>query len=411
MKPKDLRRHTLISLPILLLILLTQTRFAHASFFHQQEAIYLDYAATAPIDPKVLHAMRPYLSKKHYMGNPSSNSHEYGQLAKHAVENARTQVAELIHATPSQIIFTSGATESNNTAIKGVASFLKQKGNHIITSSIEHMSVLESCRYLETQGYQVTYIAPKKNGIIDPKDIEKNIQPDTILISVMHVNNETGAIQPIEQIGTLAKENGILFHVDAAQSPGKIPVNVDLLKADLLSLSAHKLYGPKGIGALYIRDPSNTLVPLIHGGHQEQGLRSGTLATHQIVGMGQAYQLATSQQPKDYKHHLKLKKRLWSALKKIPGIQLNSPFDKTVPNILNVSFTNDLENPIILPEQKLAVSSTSACCSDNLTPSYVLTEMGLSTDIAYHSVRLSFGRFTTKKDIDKTIAILKKQFG
>lgn len=369
--------------------------------------IYLDYSATTPVDPRVAQVMIPWIT--HHFGNPASRSHMYGWQAEEAVEQARQDVANLIGADPREIVWTSGATESNNLAIKGVAEFYKDKGKHIITVKTEHKAVLDACRDLEKHGYEVTYLNVQSNGLLDLNLLKDTIRPDTVLVSVMMVNNEIGVIQDIQSIGELCRAKGVFLHVDAAQATGKVTIDLQTLPVDLMSLCAHKTYGPKGIGALYVRrKPRIRLEAMIHGGGHERGMRSGTLAPHQIVGMGAAFQIAFQDLQKDAEHALKLRNRLWNALKDMPAVYLNGDDTQRVPHNLNVSF-NYIEGESLMMSMKgIAVSSGSACTSASLEPSYVLKSLGLSDELAHSSIRFSIGRFTTEHDIDQTIVLVKK---
>jgi cysteine desulfurase len=369
--------------------------------------IYLDYAATTPVEKTVLKKMMHYFTIDGIFGNPASRSHKFGWNAEEIVDISRNQIAELIGADSREIVFTSGATESNNLAIKGVAFFYKYKGKHIITSKTEHKSVLDTCRYLETQGFSVTYLTPKNNGIIDVNDLKKNITKDTILISIMHVNNEIGIIQDIEIISKMCKIHGILFHVDATQSVGKIPINLKALSIDLMSFSAHKVYGPKGIGGLYVRrKPRVRLLPSIHGGGHERGMRSGTLPVHQIVGMGEAFVLAKRKMHNDFIRFTKLRNLLWDGIKNIEEVYLNSDLKQGVPHILNVSFNYVEGESLIMSLKDLAIASGSACTSASLEPSYVLKALGIKDELAHSSIRFSIGRFTTEEEIQYTIQLV-----
>ncbi|WP_343128602.1 IscS subfamily cysteine desulfurase [Buchnera aphidicola (Kurisakia onigurumii)] len=372
--------------------------------------IYLDYAATTPTDPIVVKEMLKYLKiKNNKFGNASSRSHKFGWIAEECVENARQKIADFFHADYREITFTSGATESNNLAIKGCALFYKNRGKHIITTLIEHKSVLDSCRYLESLGFRITYLKPLKNGLIDLKEIEKKICSDTILISIMHVNNEIGIIQKINSISKICKNKKIFFHVDATQSIGKIKIDLRKIHIDLLSFSSHKIYGPKGIGGLYIkRKPRIRLVPQMHGGGHERGFRSGTLAVHQIMGMSKAFEICKKEMDNENKKIISLRKYFWKKLKNIEEIYLNSPFDLCVPNIINISFNYIEGESLIMALKDLAVSSGSACTSASLEPSYVLHALGIKDDLAHSSIRFSIGRFTQKKEIRYAIQLLHK---
>ncbi len=366
---------------------------------------YLDYAATTPVDPRVADRMLRFLTPEGDFGNAASGAHAFGRSARQAVEAARLQVAELIGARPTELVWTSGATESNNLAIKGAARHPGQTGRHVVTSSSEHKSVLDSCHALELEdGFEASYVSPEADGRLDLATLEAAIRADTFLVSVMQVNNETGVIQDLESIGGLTRERGILFHVDAAQSVGKLPVDVDRCRIDLMSLCAHKAYGPKGIGALYVRsEPKVRLSALMHGGGQEAGLRAGTLATHQIVGMGEAFALAGRERERDRDHIRLLRRRLWSGIEQL-GPQLNGGSQFTVPGILNVSFDSISGEDLLLELNDLALSTGSACSSADRRPSHVLRAMGFSDERADGAVRFSLGRFTTGQEIDDTVA-------
>ncbi|MBB6579841.1 cysteine desulfurase [Comamonas odontotermitis] len=369
--------------------------------------IYLDYGATTPVDPRVVEAMIPWLSEN--FGNPASRSHAWGWTAEEAVEKARKQVADLIHADPREIIWTSGATESDNLAIKGAAQFYKGKGKHLITVKTEHKAVLDTMRALEREGFEVTYLDVLENGLVDLEVFKAAIRPDTILVSVMFVNNETGVIQDIETIGDICREKGIIFHVDAAQATGKVEIDVTKLKIDLMSLASHKTYGPKGIGALYVRrKPRVRLEAQIHGGGHERGMRSGTLATHQIVGMGEAYRLAQEEMAKDYAHAKALQQRMIDGLKDIEQVFINGDLQHRVPHNLNISFNYVEGESLIMGIKGLAVSSGSACTSASLEPSYVLRALGRSDELAHSSLRMTFGRFTTEADIDYAVQSIRE---
>jgi len=369
--------------------------------------IYLDYGATTPVDPRVVEAMIPWLSEN--FGNPASRSHAWGWTAEEAVEKARKQVADLIHADPREIIWTSGATESDNLAIKGAAQFYKGKGKHLITVKTEHKAVLDTMRALEREGFEVTYLDVLENGLVDLDVFKAAIRPDTILVSVMFVNNETGVIQDIETIGDICREKGIIFHVDAAQATGKVEIDVTKLKIDLMSLASHKTYGPKGIGALYVRrKPRVRLEAQIHGGGHERGMRSGTLATHQIVGMGEAYRLAQEEMAKDYAHAKALQQRMIDGLKDIEQVFINGDLEHRVPHNLNISFNYVEGESLIMGIRGLAVSSGSACTSASLEPSYVLRALGRSDELAHSSLRMTFGRFTTEADIDYAVQSIRE---
>ena len=368
--------------------------------------IYLDYAATTPVDPRVVQVMVPYLYEQ--FGNPASRSHAYGWEAEADVEEARGHVAALIGADPREIVWTSGATESNNLAIKGAALFNKAKGRHLITLKTEHKAVLDTMRELEREGFEVTYLDVMGNGLLDLEVLKAALRPDTILVSVMHVNNEIGVIQDIAAIGALCRSRGILFHVDAAQASGKVVIDLSRLPVDLMSLSAHKTYGPKGIGALYVRrKPRVRIEALIHGGGHERGMRSGTLPTHQIVGMGEAYRLAKLHMASENERIRALRDRLLQRLSVIPEILINGDVAQRVPHNLNISFQFVEGESLLMGIKGVAVSSGSACTSASLEPSYVLRALGLSDEIAHSSIRFSVGRFTTEAEIDRAVAQVK----
>lgn len=365
--------------------------------------IYLDYMATTPVDPRVLEAMLPYLDNTALFGNPSS-SHEYGWRAADAVEAARAELAAVIKAHPEEIIWTSGATEANNLAIKGAAHFYQRKGKHIITSKTEHKAVLDSCAALEHQGFRVTYLTPQSNGLLNPQQIAEAIEPETILVSVMHVNNEIGVIQDIPAIGKMLQEKQILFHVDAAQSGGKLPINLQQWPVDLMSFSAHKIYGPKGIGALYVRrKPRVRLQAFIHGGAQELGLRAGTLAPHQIIGMARAFQIAEQEREQENTRIGELQQKLWRGIHDLGGVYLNGDAHQRLVMNLNVSFAGVEGEALLRGLKDLAVSNGSACNSATIEPSYVLRNLGVSEDLAHSAIRFSLGRFTTVTEIDYAI--------
>ena len=376
---------------------------------NKETPIYLDYASTTPIDKRVAEKMLEYMTTDGMYGNPASRSHSYGWDADEAVSMSRKHVADLINADPREIVWTSGATESDNLAIKGAAHFYKKKGKHVITIKTEHKAVLDACRQLEREGFEVTYMEPMPNGLIDIKQLESEIRDDTVLISIMHVNNEIGVIQDIESIGKLARSKKIIFHVDAAQSAGKIEIDLEKMNVDLMSFSAHKIYGPKGIGALYVRrKPRVRLEAQIHGGGHERGLRSGTLPTHQIVGMGEAFRIAKEEMEKDYEKISQLRNRLWNGLKDIEEVYLNGDFENRYPGIMNISFNYVEGESLIMATKDIAVSSGSACTSASLEPSFVLRAIGRSDELAHSSLRMSIGRFTTEKEIDATIETVKK---
>ncbi|WP_409365733.1 IscS subfamily cysteine desulfurase [Fluoribacter dumoffii] len=369
--------------------------------------IYFDYMATTPVDPLVVERMIRYLGPDGDFGNPSSTTHEFGRVAALAVEQARTQVAQSIHASAQDIVFTSGATEANNLAIIGAAHFYQNKGKHLVTMSTEHKAVLDSFNRLEKDGFTVTYLRPEPNGLLNLERLVEVLRPDTILVSIMHVNNEIGVIQDIGAIGTLLRDKGIIFHVDAAQSAGKLLIDLTQLSVDLMSFSAHKNYGPKGIGALYVRHkPRIRLQPQSFGGGHEGGLRSGTLATHQIVGMGEAFALAESVREVEQSRLLKYRQYLWDGIKHLPGIQLNGDKQKRIAGNLNISFAGLDGDSLLLALNELAVSSTSACSSASIQPSYVLREIGLSDELAQNSIRLSIGRFTKEEEVEHAIKVI-----
>jgi cysteine desulfurase len=366
--------------------------------------IYLDYSATTPMDERVVEKMVKYMGRDGIFGNPASRSHGYGWDAEAAVEEARAQVADLVGAQPKEIIFTSGATESDNLAIKGVAHFNKKRGQHIVTCKTEHKAVLDSCRQLEREGYEVTYLTPKPNGLIDIADFEAALRDDTTLVSIMHVNNETGVIQDIEAIGNVCRARKIVFHVDGAQSAGKVPIDLSQLPVDLMSFSAHKVYGPKGMGALYVqRKPRVRLEAQMHGGGHERGLRSGTLATHQIVGMGEAFRLANDEMEIENKRLLMLRNRLWDGLKDMEEVYVNGDLEQRVAGNLNISFNFVEGESLLMALKDLAISSGSACTSASLEPSYVLRALGRNDELAHSSIRFTMGRYTTQEEVDITL--------
>lgn len=371
--------------------------------------IYLDYSATTPMDERVAEKMCEYLTIEGQFGNPASRSHEFGWKAEAAVELARKQVADLINADPREIIWTSGATESNNLAIKGAAHFYKKKGNHLITVKTEHKAVLDTTRQLEREGFEVTYLEPEDTGLIDLEKLKAAIRDDTILISVMHVNNEIGVIQDIATIGELCREKGIIFHVDAAQSAGKVKIDLSELKVDLMSFSGHKVYGPKGIGVLYVqRKPRIRLEAQMHGGGHERGLRSGTLATHQIVGMGEACRIAKDEMATENERIRMLRDRLYNGLNDMEEVYLNGDMEQRIAGNLNISFNFVEGESLIMALRDLAVSSGSACTSASLEPSYVLRALGRNDELAHSSIRFSLGRYTTIEEVDYTIELVKK---
>ena len=370
--------------------------------------IYLDYSATTPVDPRVAEKMCQYLTPEGLFGNPASRSHEFGWQAEQAVSEARKQVADLVNADPKEIIWTSGATESDNLAIKGAAHFYKKKGQHIVTVKTEHKAVLDTCRQLEREGYEVTYLDPEPDGLLDLDKFTAALRDDTVLASVMHVNNEIGVIQDIAAIGEICRERKILFHVDAAQSAGKVDIDLQALKVDLMSFSAHKIYGPKGMGALYVqRKPRVRLEAQMHGGGHERGLRSGTLATHQIVGMGEAFRLAKEEMAEDNKRILTLRNRLYNGFKDIEEVYVNGSLEHRISGNLNISFNFVEGESLIMALKDLAVSSGSACTSASLEPSYVLRALGRNDELAHSSIRFTIGRFTTEEEIDYTIKLVR----
>jgi len=374
--------------------------------------IYLDYSATTPVDPRVAETMCTYLTPDGRFGNPASRSHSFGWDAEAAVEEARGHVAALVGADPREIIWTSGATESDNLAIKGAAHFYKNKGKHIITVKTEHKAVLDSCRQLEREGFEVTYMDPEPSGLLDLDKLAQAMRDDTILVSVMHVNNETGVIQDIAAIGEMCRQRKIVFHVDAAQSAGKVPIDLQAVKVDLMSFSAHKIYGPKGIGALYVRrKPRVRLEAQMHGGGHERGMRSGTLATHQIVGMGEAFRIAKQEMAAENERIMALRNRLYNGFKDIEEVYVNGDMDQRIAGNLNISFNFVEGESLIMALKDLAVSSGSACTSASLEPSYVLRALGRSDELAHSSIRFTIGRFTTEEEIDYTIALVKAKIG
>ena len=372
--------------------------------------IYLDYSATTPVDPRVAAKMIPWLTE--HFGNPASRSHAYGWEAEKAVEDAREQVAALVNADAKEIIWTSGATESNNLAIKGAAHFYQGKGKHLITVKTEHKAVLDTVRELEREGFEATYLDVQENGLIDLEVLKAAIRPDTIVVSVMFVNNEVGVVQPIAEIGEICREKGIVFHVDAAQATGKVDIDLDRLKVDLMSFCAHKTYGPKGIGALYVRrKPRVRLEAQMHGGGHERGLRSGTLATHQIVGMGESFRIAREEMAEENARVGKLRDRLLAGLTDLEATFVNGDLAQRVPHNLNISFAYVEGESLIMAVKDIAVSSGSACTSASLEPSYVLRALGRNDELAHSSIRFTIGRFTTEEEIDYTIKLLHDKIG
>ena len=363
------------------------------------KAVYLDYAATTPVDPRVAQKMSACLLVEGNFGNPASRSHVFGWQAEEAVEEARTQVARLINADPREIVWTSGATESDNLAIKGLADGAGRR--HIVTSRIEHKAVLDTCGYLQGKGFEVTYLDPGHDGIVDAEQVREALRPDTLVVSIMHANNEIGVLNDIAAIGAVCREAGVPFHTDAAQSAGKVPIDVGSMPVDLMSLSAHKMYGPKGMGALYVRrEPPIRLTPLIHGGGHERGMRSGTLATHQIVGMGEAAVIMDREMERENARILALRNRLLAHLMQIPGTSLNGDPDRRLPGLVNVSFDGVDGETLLLALDDVAVSSGSACTSASVEPSYVLSALGVPDDLAHASLRFTVGRYTTESDVD-----------
>jgi cysteine desulfurase len=372
--------------------------------------IYMDYSATTPVDPRVAAKMIPYLTEQY--GNPASRSHHYGWEAEEAVELARAQVAALVNADPKEIVWTSGATESNNLAIKGAAHFYQGKGKHIVTMRIEHKAVIDTVRELEREGFTATYLDPKPDGLLDLDVFKAALRPDTVLVSIMMVNNEIGVVQDIAAIGEICREKGIIFHVDAAQATGKVGIDLQKLKVDLMSFSAHKTYGPKGIGALYVqRKPRVRLEAQMHGGGHERGMRSGTLATHQIVGMGEAFRLAQQEMASENERVRMLRDRLLAGLMTMEEVHINGDMEQRVPHNLNLSFNFVEGESLIMAIKDVAVSSGSACTSASLEPSYVLRALGRSDELAHSSIRFSVGRFTTVEEVDFVIDLLKKKIG
>ncbi|MGD2006926.1 MAG: IscS subfamily cysteine desulfurase [Cellvibrionales bacterium] len=367
--------------------------------------IYLDYLSTTPVDPRVVDVMSRCLSLEGNFGNPASRSHVFGWKAEEAVENARAQIAELINADPREIVWTSGATESDNLAIKGVAHFYRKKGQHIITSKIEHKAVLDTCRQLEREGYEVTYLEPNEAGLTTPEMVQAALRDDTILVSVMHANNEIGVVNDIAGIGEACRAAGVLYHVDAAQSTGKIPLDMEAMKVDLLSISAHKMYGPKGIGALYVRrKPRVRIEAQMHGGGHERGMRSGTLATHQAAGFGEAARICREEMASEAQRLKALRHRFWEGINDMAEVHINGDEEHRLPGALNVSFAFVEGESLLMSLKDLALSSGSACTSASLEPSYVLRALGLNDELAHSSLRFSFGRFTTNEEVDHAVA-------
>jgi cysteine desulfurase len=372
--------------------------------------IYMDYSATTPVDKRVAEVMMKYLTMDGDFGNSGSRSHYYGWQAEDAVDKARKQVADLVGADPKEIVWTSGATESDNLAIKGVAQFYQKKGKHIITLKTEHKAVLDTCRQLEREGFELTYLDPDSNGILNLDVLKNAIREDTTLVTIMHVNNEIGVIQDIEAIGNLCREHKVYFHVDAAQSAGKVEIDLSKLPVDLMSFSAHKIYGPKGIGALYVRrKPRVRIESQMHGGGQERGMRSGTLAVHQIVGMGEAFAVAKEQMKEDIQRITKLKDRLVAGFSDMEEVVINGDLHQRYPGIMNISYNYVEGESLMMAISDIAVSSGSACTSASLEPSYVLRALGLSDELAHSSIRFSIGRFTTEEDIDRAIELVRSK--
>jgi cysteine desulfurase len=372
--------------------------------------IYLDYSATTPVDPRVAQKMIPYLTEQ--FGNPASRSHAFGWEAEKAVEEAREHVAALLNADPKEIIWTSGATEGDNLAIKGAANFYRSKGKHVVTMKTEHKAVLDTVRELERQGFEATYLDPEQNGLLDLEKFKAALRPDTVLVSVMMVNNEIGVIQPIAEIGEICRAKGIIFHCDAVQAAGKIPIDLQNLKVDLLTVTAHKVYGPKGIGAQYVRrKPRVRIEPQIHGGGHERGFRSGTLATHQIVGMGEAFRLAKLEMAAEGERIRALRDRLLNGFKDMEEVYVNGDMQRRIPGNLNISFNFVEGESLIMAIKDIAVSSGSACTSASLEPSYVLRALGRSDELAHSSIRFTIGRFTTEEEIDYAVKLLRAKIG
>jgi len=372
--------------------------------------IYLDYSATTPVDPRVAEKMCACLTPDGVFGNPASRSHPFGWKAEEAVEEARAQVAALVNCDPKEIVWTSGATESDNLALKGAAHFYQKKGRHVVTVKTEHKAVLDSCRQLEREGFEVTYLDPEPDGLLDLDRFESILRKDTILASVMHVNNEIGVIQDIEKLGRICRERGVIFHVDAAQSTGKVPIDLERAQVDLMSFSAHKTYGPKGVGALYVRrKPRIRIEAQMHGGGHERGMRSGTLATHQCVGMGEAFRIAKEEMAAENERVRALRDRLWAGLRDIEAVYLNGDLERRVAGNLNVSFNFVEGESLIMALKDMAVSSGSACTSASLEPSYVLRALGREDELAHSSIRFTIGRFTTQEEIDYVVAKVRHQ--
>lgn len=377
-----------------------------------KKPIYLDYSATTPVDPRVAEKMCSFLTPDGEFGNPASRSHPYGWHAEEAVETARANVATLIGADPKEVVWTSGATESNNLAIKGAAEFYQGKGKHLITCKTEHKAVLDTCRHLERSGFEVTYLDPEPNGLVNIQKLEAAFRKDTILVSIMHVNNEIGVIQDVAAIGKLCRSRGVLFHTDAAQSAGKVAIDVNAMNIDLLSLSAHKIYGPKGIGALYVRrKPRVRLEAQMHGGGHERGMRSGTLPTHQCVGMGEAFRIAKDEMAVENIRIAALRDRLYNGLRDLEEVYVNGDPNHRISGNLNISFNFVEGESLIMALKDIAVSSGSACTSASLEPSYVLRALGRNDELAHSSIRFTLGRFTTEQDVDYTVKLVKEKIG
>ena len=377
-----------------------------------KKPIYLDYSATTPVDPRVAEKMCGYLTPDGEFGNPASRSHPFGWHAEGAVEEARADVAALIGADPKEVVWTSGATESNNLAIKGAAEFYQSKGKHLVTCKTEHKAVLDTCRHLERSGFEVTYLDPEPSGLVDIQKLEAALRKDTVLVSIMHVNNEIGVIQDLAAIGKLCRSRGILFHSDAAQSAGKVPIDVNAMNVDLLSLSGHKIYGPKGIGALYVRrKPRVRLEAQMHGGGHERGMRSGTLPTHQCVGMGEAFRIAKAEMSVENERIAVLRDRLYNGLRDLEEVYVNGDLAQRIAGNLNISFNFVEGESLIMALKDIAVSSGSACTSASLEPSYVLRALGRNDELAHSSIRFTLGRFTTEQDVDYTVKLVKEKIG
>lgn len=370
--------------------------------------IYMDYSATTPVDPRVAETMMHYLTQQGKFGNAASRSHKYGWEAEEAVEQARQHVADLINADAKEIVWTSGATESNNLAIKGAAHFYSKKGKHLISCKTEHKAVLDTCRQLEREGFEITYLDPEPNGLVDLKKLEAAIRDDTILLSLMHVNNEIGVISDLQAIGEITRAHKVLFHVDGAQSAGKVPIDMESMNVDLMAFSAHKIYGPKGIGALYVRrKPRVRLEAQIHGGGHERGMRSGTLPVHQIVGMGEAFRIANAEMATENERLRMLRDKLWNGIKDMEEVYINGDLEHRIAGNLNISFNFVEGESLIMALKDLAVSSGSACTSASLEPSYVLRALGRNDELAHSSIRFTIGRFTTEEDIEYAIPLIR----